>query len=311
MFNKVLILLVIHYSFLFSAIDFENEVLPILKERCIECHQAPFEQNGKIKEPKAGLRLDGATFIMLGGDSGAVVVANHPSRSSLYNRVILPIEDSEHMPPKGDPLSFDQKETIRKWIAQGLDFGKWIGNSDGVEELAQARADEKSIYTPDHIKFYSELSHNLDFLSVNELDEISKSSGLMVRQISKGNPLIEVRVVTSPEKIDDETIKLLTPLSNHITKLDLRNSRITDTSLSTIKKFKKLTGLNLRGTMVEDDGLREILNLNNLEALNVCETKISDHGLRILKKIGSLKKIYFWKSQVTERAYKNFSEQNL
>ena len=311
MFNKLLILLVIHYSFLFSAIDFENEVLPILKERCIECHQAPFEQNGKIKEPKAGLRLDGATFIMLGGDSGAVVVANHPSRSSLYNRVILPIEDSEHMPPKGDPLSFDQKETIRKWIAQGLDFGKWIGNSDGVEELAQARADEKSIYTPDHIKFYSELSHNLDFLSVNKLDEISKSSGLMVRQISKGNPLIEVRVVTSPEKIDDETIKLLTPLSNHITKLDLRNSRITDISLSTIKKFKKLTGLNLRGTMVEDDGLREILNLNNLEALNVCETKISDHGLRTLKKIGSLKKIYFWKSQVTERAYKNFSEQNL
>ena len=302
--------MVIHYSFLFSAIDFENEVLPILEERCIECHQAPFEQNGKIKEPKAGLRLDGATFIMLGGDSGAVVVANHPSRSSLYNRVILPIEDSEHMPPKGDPLSFDQKETIRKWIAQGLDFGKWLGNSDGAEELAQARADEKTIYTPDHIKFYSELSHNLDFLSVNKLDEISKSSGLMVRQISKGNPLIEVRVVTSPEKIDDETIKLLTPLSNHITKLDLRNSRITDTSLSTIKKFKKLTGLNLRGTMVEDDGLREILNLNNLEALNVCETKISDHGLRILKKIGSLKKIYFWKSQVTERAYKNFLEQN-
>ena len=302
--------MVIHNSFLFSAIDFENEVLPILEERCIECHQAPFEQNGKIKEPKAGLRLDGATFIMLGGDSGAVVVANHPSRSSLYNRVILPIEDSEHMPPKGDPLSFDQKETIRKWIAQGLDFGKWLGNSDGAEELAQARADEKTIYTPDHIKFYSELSHNLDFLSVNKLDEISKSSGLMVRQISKGNPLIEVRVVTSPEKIDDETIKLLTPLSNHITKLDLRNSRITDTSLSTIKEFKKLTGLNLSGTMVEDDGLREILNLNNLEALNVCETKISDHGLRILQKIGSLKKIYFWKSQVTERAYKNFLEQN-
>ena len=285
--------MVIHNSFLFSAIDFENEVLPILEERCIECHQAPFEQNGKIKEPKAGLRLDGATFIMLGGDSGAVVVANHPSRSSLYNRVILPIEDSEHMPPKGDPLSFDQKETIRKWIAQGLDFGKWLGNSDGAEELAQRRADEKSIYTPDHIKFYSELSHNLDFLSVNKLDEISKSSGLMVRQISKGNPLIEVRVVTSPEKIDDETIKLLAPLSNHITKLDLRNSRITDTSLSTIKKFKKLTGLNLSGTMVEDDGLREILNLNNLEAINICETKISDHGLRILKKIGSLKKNLF------------------
>ena len=244
----------------------------------------PLSKTGRLRSQKQVLDLMGATFIMLGGDSGAVVVANHPSRSSLYNRVILPIEDSEHMPPKGDPLSFDQKETIRKWIAQGLDFGKWLGNSDGAEELAQARADEKSIYTPDHIKFYSELSHNLDFLSVNKLDEISKSSGLMVRQISKGNPLIEVRVVTSPEKIDDETIKLLTPLSNHITKLDLRNSRITDTSLSTIKEFKKLTGLNLRGTMVEDDGLREILNLNNLEALNVCETKISDHGLRILKK---------------------------
>ena len=57
---------------------------------------------------------------MLGGDSGVVVVANHPSRSSLYNRVIF-IEDSEHMPPKGDPFL-----SIKKLFANGSHrFGLW------------------------------------------------------------------------------------------------------------------------------------------------------------------------------------------
>ena len=56
-----------HYQLL-SVVDFEEEVWPILEERCVECHKAPFEQNGRRKEPKAGLRLDGAGHIMAGSD---------------------------------------------------------------------------------------------------------------------------------------------------------------------------------------------------------------------------------------------------
>ena len=94
-----------------AVVDFKKEVWPILEERCVECHKAPYELNGELKKPKAGLRLDGAAYIMHGGDEGPVVVANHPSRSPLYQRVILPEDDDDHMPPKGDRLTRYQKET--------------------------------------------------------------------------------------------------------------------------------------------------------------------------------------------------------
>ena len=53
-----------------GVVDFEKEVWPILEERCVECHKAPYELNGLLKKPKAGLRLDGAAYIMHGGDEG-------------------------------------------------------------------------------------------------------------------------------------------------------------------------------------------------------------------------------------------------
>ena len=65
-------------SFLKGIINFEKEVLPILQERCVECHKATHEQNGRLKQPKAGLRLDGAAYIMHGSDGGPVVVVDHP-----------------------------------------------------------------------------------------------------------------------------------------------------------------------------------------------------------------------------------------
>ena len=56
-----------------GVVDFEKQVWPILENRCIECHKAPYEQAGRVKNPKAGLRLDGAAHIMLGSDDGPVI----------------------------------------------------------------------------------------------------------------------------------------------------------------------------------------------------------------------------------------------
>ena len=67
-----LIMLLVIKIDLIGVVDFEKEIWPILEDRCIECHKAPFEQNGRRKEPKAGLRLDGAKHIMAGSDDGAI-----------------------------------------------------------------------------------------------------------------------------------------------------------------------------------------------------------------------------------------------
>ena len=37
-----------------GVVDFEKQVWPILENRCIECHKAPYEQAGELKIPKPG-----------------------------------------------------------------------------------------------------------------------------------------------------------------------------------------------------------------------------------------------------------------
>ena len=282
-----------------AVVDFKKEVWPILEERCVECHKSPYELNGELKKPKAGLRLDGAAYVMHGGDDGPVVVANHPSRSPLYQRVMLPEDDDDHMPPKGDRLTRDQKETLRKWIAQGLDFGTWVGQTDGVDELVKKKKLDSSVFVPEHIKFYNKLSAGLKPLPEAELARIAKETGLMIRPIGIGSPLVEVRVVTVPFEVGDTEIKKLRPLDKHLAKLDLRNTGITERSLIDIAGFSKLTELNLRGTKIGDSDLSKFSALPTLQMLNLCETEVSDKGLEWLRKSKSLRQVFLWDSKVS------------
>ena len=300
MLRLVLIPLTVIFHSLSGVVDFEKEVWPILEERCVECHKAPFGLNGKLKEPKAGLRLDGAAYIMHGGDNGPVVLANHPSQSSLYQRVLLPDEDADHMPPKGNPLTQNQKEILRKWIAQGLDFGKWLGQTDGVDELAQKKKQSSSLFVPERIKFYDGLSAGLDSFPETKLARLAKETGLLIRPIGIGSPLVEVRVVTDPLKIGDSQIVKLRPLSTHLAKLDLRNTGITERSLVEIAGYPNLIELNLRGTKTGDSGLGKVSRLKELQTLNLCQTEVSDKGLAWLKKFKSLRQVFLWDSQVSQ-----------
>lgn len=299
--NRFLMLVQFFFpGFAYGVIDFERDVWPILEERCVECHKAPYELNGILKEPKAGLRMDGAAYLMHGGDDGPVVVASHPSRSSLYQRVVLAADDDDVMPPKGDPLTKRQKEILRKWIAQGLDFGKWVGETDGVEELLQKKKSERLIYVPEHIKFYEGLGRGLKPIPKEELLRISREANLMIRPIGVGSPLLEVRVVTDPFEVGNGEVEKLRPLANHIAKLDLRNTSIDEASCLEIARFVKLAELNLRGNKIGDSALLAISSLSSLQVLNLCETDVSDRALIGLRKFKSLRKVYLWGSRVSQ-----------
>ena len=296
-------------SFLKGIINFEREVLPILQERCVECHKATHEQNGRLKQPKAGLRLDGAAYIMHGSDGGPVVVVDHPSRSLLYTRTTLNLDDPELMPPKGDPLTNEQKEIIRQWIAQGLDFGLWKGATDGIENL-QAIGMQAQEYVPKHLQFYQTLSKDLKLISSKTLDSLSEKTGLLIRPIGIGSKLVEARKVTNSTTVGRKELEALNPLYDHLVKLDLTGSGLTDEDCSSLVRFRKLTHLNLRGTAVGDEGLKELKSIVCLQYLNLCETEITDNGIRSLLAFENLKNLHLWKSQVSEKK-RNFLRNRL
>ena len=96
------------------APDFHREVRPILESTCVECHG--------IEKQKGGLRLDTLAYAQKGGDSGPALVAGNLEDSLLLDRIFLPADDDEIMPPENGPLSPAQQDILKRWIKTG---GHW------------------------------------------------------------------------------------------------------------------------------------------------------------------------------------------
>lgn len=97
----------------------------------MKCHEKEHEDNGKIKKPKGGLRLDSAVMITNGGKEypDENVVAGKPDASWLLKTMSLPDSDEMAMPPegKGDRVSAADQALVKKWIESGASFGAWKG----------------------------------------------------------------------------------------------------------------------------------------------------------------------------------------
>ena len=96
-----------------AALDFEDQVAPILIRNCLECHQA--------RNPSGGLALDTAEGIATGGENGAAVAGNSAADSLIIQRI-----SAGEMPPphhgESRALSPAEVETLRQWIDGGAFF---------------------------------------------------------------------------------------------------------------------------------------------------------------------------------------------
>lgn len=290
------VLLQVPLLLLGEGIHFVREILPIFKDRCIECHQAPFEKNGRLIKPKAGLRMDGLAHLMFGSDEGPVLVPNHPSKSPLYNRVSLPADDDDRMPPKGDPLTGDQLDLIRQWIGQGADFGTWRGATDGLDQLVRKDPSELA-RVPEFVSFYQAMGQDLKPVSSELISQTRKATGLLIRPIGKGSSLLEVRVVTRHGRVKDSTLEPLLPLAGSIVKLDLRDTMITDEGCRIIAEFTNLVELNLRGCQIGNEGALRFAELSKLQTLNLGSTKVSKEAVAPLLKLPALLHLNLWQTQ--------------
>ncbi|HRV82422.1 MAG TPA: DUF1549 domain-containing protein, partial [Planctomycetota bacterium] len=96
-----------------NELDFERDVLPILREHCFDCH-GPYRQ-------KAGLRLDQRAAAMAGSSFGTdpVLVPGNRDASLLWDMISSPDEDDRMPPAKSPPLGADQIQLLGAWIDAG------------------------------------------------------------------------------------------------------------------------------------------------------------------------------------------------
>jgi mono/diheme cytochrome c family protein len=91
---------------------FTSVIQPMFTEYCVECH-------GPDKS-KGGLRMDTVEHLRAGGDSGSLFEADAPAPSLLAERIKLPLDDDDHMPPDGKPqLSPEQLAAVLWWLDAG------------------------------------------------------------------------------------------------------------------------------------------------------------------------------------------------
>jgi mono/diheme cytochrome c family protein len=93
-----------------EPIDYTRQIKPVFQARCYACH-------GALKQ-KGGLRLDTAAMAIRGGQSGAAITPGDVEESAILDRVSA-TEESERMPPEGEPLKPAEIAALRAWIAQG------------------------------------------------------------------------------------------------------------------------------------------------------------------------------------------------
>ena len=95
-----------------TSVDFNRDVRPIFNQHCVACH-------GGVKQA-ADLSFVYAESVL------ELVEPGSWQDSYLMERILLPTDDEEHMPPidHGRPLNASEIATLKNWIESGSHWGK-------------------------------------------------------------------------------------------------------------------------------------------------------------------------------------------
>ncbi len=113
--NRLLIriLLSLTPAFGVSALDYQNDILPILKDHCWKCHSTEEEAKGDLAfdDLKAMAEIHVADIGMIRPGS--------PEKSDFLARMKLDEEEEDFMPKNGKALRPSELTKIEQWIRDG------------------------------------------------------------------------------------------------------------------------------------------------------------------------------------------------
>jgi hypothetical protein len=281
---------------------YQHVVAPILETRCVACHNST---NFKGK-----LVMDRWEGLTRGGKTGPLWVAGKPEESLLVERLLLPLEDEKHMPPKKKlQLSADEISLLKLWVRAGAP-------AEGTPPMLAS--DQAWLTAAKKLPNLLIAAHNLQGVSAEESHEFDpkKVAEARVPVEAALTPLrtrfpgvisyhsresTELRVNASllGSAFGDADLAALAPLHGWVTELDLSDTAITDASASVLATMTQLRTLRLNGTKVGDGTLTALLSLTSLESIGLFGTDVSDTGKRSLTKLPKLRRIYAEENKVS------------
>lgn len=259
-----------------ESVVFEDIVQPILKAKCESCHND--------QKTKGALKMNSIANLMKGGKHGAIWKAGDALNSHLIQRIKLPMNAEEHMPPLGKAqLSPDEITILTLWVKEGASFNK---------TLKEFSPSFQQLITPSTT---TAATKEYDFSAASESAIASVNTPYCtVYPIAYESPALQADFYVAA-KFDSKTLSDLSQVSEQLVGLQLSKMPIKNEDLSVVAGFQNLEKLNLNFTSIDDAGLTQLSGLNHLEKLSISGTKVGRNALaQLLPKLNTLREIHVW-----------------
>jgi hypothetical protein len=266
---------------------FRAAVYPVLESKCASCHND--------NKRKGKLSMETMASLMEGGDGGVLWHRGEPGKSLLINRILLPEDHKEHMPPDGKPqLTVTEVNLLYHWVLSGADTAlAWTrySKSDTVRKLA-----ERLIHTG---KKAGPLYHfdPADEETVASLNDPFRTVNLIARDEPALAATFYIRNQFQSDRLND-----LLKVKEQLVDLNLDGMPITDDDCETLSKFTNLEKLNLNFSSIGPGCLQSLATLQHLKSLAIAGTKLDDAALLQFRDFPSLEKVYIWNTSVADPA---------
>jgi uncharacterized membrane protein len=288
---------------------YDHVIAPILEIRCVACHNST---NFKGK-----LVLDQWDGLVRGGKTGPLWVDGKPSDSLLVQRLLLPLADEKHMPPK-KKLQPTPAELalLQLWVKAGSPAEgtpallatdqAWLA---GVKKLPNLLAAAQNLAAAS-----SEESHELDPAKLAQarapveraLAPLRLRYPGVVDYESRASADLRVNASLLGTTFGDSDLAAFATLRDWIVEMDLSDTDITDTSAPLLASMTRLRVLRLNGTRIGDPTASALAPLTLLESISLFRTAISDTGARTLEKLPGLRRIYAEETRISPGVLASF-----
>lgn len=262
---------------------YEAVIQPILKQKCESCHND--------QKTKGQLNMSSIAKILKGGKHGAIWKAGDAAHSHLVERMLLPLEAKEHMPPKGRAqLTVDERLLLQAWIQEGASTDKslksYAAGSESVRLARKISASAQAIVLSSKTYAFSAASED-KIAAVN-------TPFCSVYPLASDAPALQADFYVS-KKFDLKTLENLSQVGEQIVGLNLSKMPVKDADMSLMAKFPNLEKLILNFTEVRAAALGNLSGNTHLQSLAIAGIPSKVQDLKnVLVKIPSLREVFVW-----------------
>lgn len=266
----------------FEAMEvFAHLVEPILRQKCYSCHNE--------QKAKGGLVMSNREALQKGGKNGPLWQPQS-GKSLLLDRLHLPLEHKEHMPPAGKPqLSEVEKSILRRWIQGGAAFDQKVASlpeNDSLRILVQGSLQQQTM-------------EQFHFPAASEqLVRQLNTQNLVVRQQAVGSPALQADFYGA-QLFQAGQLQALLKAKQQLVGLNLNKMPLRDADLPVVAQFTELRQLNLAFTQISSAGLAALAPLKALRKLSLSGTAVDVGMLPALQQLPALKQVQVWNTALT------------